>query len=89
LTGAEIHEAINYKYGGNLNLARISELGIYQGQDRSISANDYLGNPFNYVESIMTQLVFHRTWTGDSLESASDILEYTYSIQSETAVLTS
>lgn len=89
ITGNEVHEAINYMFGGNLNKARISEIGIYQGQDRTTAATDYLNNTFNYQESIMTQMVFHRTWTGDSVETPGAVIEYIYSVQSETAVLAS
>ena len=76
LTGAEVTEAINVLYNGDLRYARVSELGLYSGQDRSIVGTDVSGNPLNYVEAVHAQLNMAYNWNGDDYSTASRVSNY-------------
>lgn len=65
LTGAEVTEVINVLYGGDLRYAKISELGLYSGQDLVISGADANGAPLNYTEAILAQLNMAYDFLGD------------------------
>lgn len=69
LTGAEISEAINVLYKGDLRYANISEIGIYTGADASVQVKDYHDNNFTYTEAIMTQLDTHYCFNGNDMSS--------------------
>lgn len=71
ITGAEILEGINVLYSGDLDLARITEIGLYTGTDLVTQGTDASGNSFDYTESIMAQLAVHRTWNGTTMDTAS------------------
>ncbi len=62
--GVEILEAINIMYGGDLNFAKITEIGLYTGIDTSSNGNGISGQ---YTESLYTQLAGHRCWNGTDL----------------------
>lgn len=70
ITGAEVTEAISVLYG-DLSYAKISEIGVFSGQDKQITVNDATGTPFVYAESILTQMEMHFTWDGDSFANPS------------------
>lgn len=69
VTGAEVIEAINVLYGGDLRYAFISEVGIYSGTDATVQTTDSSGNAFTYTESIMTQLDTHYCFNGTDMSS--------------------
>lgn len=74
ITGAEVLEAIDVLYGGDVRRARISEMGIYWGSDVIQTANDSSGTQFTYTEACMCQLGFHATDNGiDFSNSATSI----------------
>lgn len=85
--GEEIQEAIQVIYGGDMRYAKISEIGLYQGEDQSVTANDFSGTPFNYTEAIMTQLAMHRTWNGTDMSTPSSQLDLLYRFSSDALVL--
>ena len=66
ITGAEVIEAINVLYGGNLLMATISEVGIYLGNDQQVTMNDGVGGTFNGTEAICASLAYHYTSLGTS-----------------------
>ncbi len=61
IEGAEVLEAINIMYGGDLNFAKLTEIGLYTGVDTSSVGSGVSGN---YIESLYTQLAGHRCWNG-------------------------
>lgn len=87
ITGQEILEGINVLFSANLDLARITEIGIYTGTDTTLQANDANKNAFNYTESIMTQLAVHRTFNGNTLDTASAVWSPTMSFGSGNIVI--
>lgn len=60
LTGAEVTEAINVLYAGDLRYAKISEIGLYSGQDQS-----FTNGSVTYTEAMLAQLNMQYTWLGD------------------------
>ena len=76
ITGAEVTESINVLYNGDLRYARVSEIGLYSGQDRSITGTDVNGNPISYVESVLAQLNMGCNWNGDDYSSVSRVSSY-------------
>jgi hypothetical protein len=66
-TGAEVTEAINVLYNGDLRYAVVSELGLYSGEDQLISGSTAVGSTISYLESIYTQLVIKNTWNGSDM----------------------
>ncbi len=73
LLGSEVVEAINILYGGNLLKAHISELGVYSGEDRTITAADGLGGTINYVEAIYSQMAYHHCSLGNDFSDLTRI----------------
>lgn len=70
-TGAEVLEAINTIYGGDMGYARISEIGLYSGEDQQVLGRDANNVEFQYTESIYTQLCYKICNTGNTVTSAS------------------
>lgn len=59
ITGAEVIEAINILYDGNLLRANVSEIGIYCGNDQDMTLNDGVGGTFSGQEAILASLCYH------------------------------
>jgi len=87
VTGEEISEAINIIYGGNSSYARISELGLYMGHDRSIAAVDHNSQPFNYIEAINVELATHKCTIGNDISNSSAKITERLSFSSESLSL--
>lgn len=68
ITGAEVTEAVSVLYN-NLNYARISEFGIYSGQDQTVQGVDGNGNALSYTEAIFAQLAYHYCWLGTDMSN--------------------
>jgi len=71
ITGAEVVEAVNVLHGGNLLKAKISEIGIYTGNDQEVQGSDGIGGTFTYTDSIYTQLAYHYTNLGNDFSDQS------------------
>jgi len=69
LTGAEVTEVINIFFSGNLLNARISELGLYSGQDQTVIGSLTTGGTISYTEAILAQLNLQYNWNGDDFSS--------------------
>ncbi len=67
ITGAEVVEAINVLYNGDLRYAVVSELGLYSGEDQLVSGSTAIGSTISYLESVYTQLVIKNTWNGSDM----------------------
>ncbi len=76
LTGAEVVEVVNVLYNGDLRFARISELGLYSGQDRVVTGVDANGNPLSYTEAVLAQLNVAYTNNGDDFSVQSRSTTY-------------
>jgi len=87
ITGAEILEAVNVLFGGNLLKANISEIGIYSGNDQTVSMADGLGGHFNGTEAVYSQLAYHYTWTGTNFANPSQTENRLLRINSANAFL--
>lgn len=76
LTGAEVLEAIDVIYAGDLSKARISELGFYTGEDRWVDGNEILTgtNSGTNREAIYVQLAKHACSLGVDLSQAGNTL---------------
>lgn len=77
ILGSEIVEVINAKYGGDMRLGRISELGIFTGTDMQQQATDSTGASFSYTEAIFAQLAQHHTFLGRPFEDDTSVWEPT------------
>lgn len=76
ITGAEVTEAINILYNGNLLYATINELGLYSGQDQSVTGVTGSGLPITYTEAILAQLNIQYTWNGDDFSNPAKVSNY-------------
>lgn len=81
ITGAEVFEAINVLYNGDLNRASITEIGLFTGSDETVTVTDFKNNSLNYQEAILAQMFLHETTSvGIGFESADDLQTQTYRI---------
>jgi len=71
LTGAEVTEVINVLYGGDLRYAKISEIGLYSGQDKIVTGVAGNGQSMSYTEAILAQLNTQYNWLGDDFSNQS------------------
>lgn len=75
ITNAEVKEAINVIYKGNLLKARISEFGLYSGIEVQNVSGDGLGIPYSYTEAAYVQLASHMCCMGYDLSADNALLE--------------
>lgn len=87
VTGAELLEGINVLYGGDLDKARITEIGLYTGTDAVVQGTAAGQTTINYTESIMTQLAVHRTFNGNDMSTAAAVWNPTMSFGSGNIVI--
>lgn len=73
ITGHEVVEAVSALYNGDLRRARISEVGLYTGEDRNLPAYDADNNSFNLTEAIYTQLAIKHCWNGDDFSNPETV----------------
>lgn len=70
ITGAEVYEAINVLFDGDLTMAKISEWGLYSSMDQVVVGYDAANVSFNYTEAIYSQLNYKLCNTGTGIQSA-------------------
>lgn len=90
LKGAEILEAINVFYHGDLRRARISEWGIYTGADTTNSRSHTVDGETvtgNYQEAVYVQLAAKRCTTGVDLSNSSSEQHEVLTIQNGNLLL--
>lgn len=76
IEGTEVIEVINAMYGGDLRLAKISEIGLYTGEDKlDAEFQDVDNNDITYKEGIYTQLAAHRCTNGSELGDPTAYIE--------------
>lgn len=67
ITQEEIMEAVNVLFEGDNRYGRVSELGVYSGEDKiNVIGQAAGGGTITYTESIYTQLAIHRTSQGNA-----------------------
>lgn len=76
ITGAEVTESINVLYAGDLRYAKISEIGLYSGQDRSVTGLDVNGANISYTEAVLAQLNTQYCWNGDDFSNITRSSNY-------------
>jgi len=76
ITGAEIVEAINIIFGGDLRYAKISEFLFCTGVDKTVTG-DNNGSSFTYTEGVFIHLATHKCTLGTDLSNP----ESTYTIR--------
>lgn len=67
--GSEIFEAINAIYGGDLRYAKISEVGLYSGEDQNVTGYDANNTPFQYTEAVYVQMAYKCCNIGSAVPS--------------------
>ncbi len=70
ITGEEVIEGINILYSGNLLRAKVSELGIYSGEDKIITGDNGIGGTISYTEAIYTQMMYHYCSLGSHFDQS-------------------
>ena len=71
LTGAEVYEAINVMFNGDLTYAKISEWGLYTGVDRNVDDYDASGIAFRRTEAIYAQMAYKICNTGSVVNAVT------------------
>ena len=71
LTGAEVTEVINVLYAGDLRYAKISEIGLYSGQDQL-----FTNGSVTYTEAMLAQLNMQYTGLGDNYSNPARSSSY-------------
>jgi hypothetical protein len=71
LSGAEVYEAINIMFKGDLTYAKISEWGLYTGVDRGVDDYDAAGVSFRRTEAIYTQMAYKICNTGSVVNAVT------------------
>jgi len=87
VTYAEVMEAINVLYAGDILQARISEVGLFSGSDESIVGANGSGDPLSYNEMIYSQLFYHRCSIGTDMTAVDSLLTANISIRDGNLVL--
>jgi hypothetical protein len=71
VTGAEVYEAINVIYQGDLTYAKISEWGLFTGVDAQVDGHDSAGVSFKFIEALYVQMAFKLCNSGTGVHSVS------------------
>jgi len=70
ITGAEVLESVGVIYN-DARRAVVSEIGIYTGEDKTVTGLTHTGANMNYVEAIYAQLAIHKCTLGVPLVTPS------------------
>ena len=87
ITGAEVLEAINVLYGGDLRRARISEVGTYSGIEVGLGADTVNEIPAR-TEAAYVQLCTHECSLGNPVDKDDDLIVNHLVFQNGSCVLT-
>lgn len=75
IRGYEVSQPVSVLYDGDLRLARLSEYGLYTGQEMQKTGYDANSLPFQYTEVICAQLAVHTTTIGMDGSNESNVLD--------------
>lgn len=75
ISGSEVCDPVSVLYEGDLRRARLSEYGLYTGQEQTMVGYDANGVSFNYNEVICCHLAVHTTTLGMDGSNASNVLD--------------
>lgn len=71
--GHEVVEAVSTIYN-DLRRSSISEIGIYTGEDKTITGESGTGDDIQYTEAIYTQLAIHQCSIGSDMSNPTSVL---------------
>ena len=75
IKGYEVCDPVSRLYDGDLRLARLSEYGLYTGEERRLTGYTAESTAFEYMEVICAQLAVHTTTIGMDGSNSSNILD--------------
>ena len=75
ISGAEVSEVVNVIYNGDLRYAKVSEYGLYTGEERRVDGYDAMSQAFKYTEAICVQLATHTCTIGTEATHPSAVLD--------------
>ena len=81
ITGEEILESLSI-IRGDTSLVRVSEIGLYSGEDLNVTVDGV-----SYTEAIYVQLAYHMTSLGDDLSNPSNVVTRTIRLSSASSYL--
>lgn len=74
ISGSEVAGPVATLYNGNLAKARLSEYGLYTGEEKVVTGYDYNNVPFQYTEVVCAQLSYHTCTSGMDASQSSSVL---------------
>ena len=82
ITGEEVLESISIIKNDMLPAVRVSEIGLYSGEDLNVTIDNV-----NYTEAIYSQLAYHITSLGDDMSNPSNTVSRTIRLSSASSFL--
>ena len=82
----EIMEAVSVLYNGDMNFARISEIGYYTGYDTEVTSAAGEGQSATTYEAAYVQLAKHHCFRGSELFTKGSYIEPIVSLESECCI---
>lgn len=80
ISGKEVSDVVNVIYDGDLRYAKLSEYGIYCGEERRVEGYDANNQVFTYTEAICAQLATHTCTIGTEATHPSAVLDRLISV---------
>lgn len=77
ISGSEIANPVSVLYNGDMAKARLSEYGLFTGQEKTVTGYDSNNIAFQYNEVICAQLSYHTCTDGMSGSDPSSVLNRT------------
>lgn len=74
ISGSEVAGPVSVLYDGDMARARLSEYGLYTGEEKSVVGYDSNNTPFQYTEVVCAQLSYHTCTSGMDGSQASSVL---------------
>lgn len=74
ISGSEVAYPVAALYDGDLTMARLSEYGLYTGEEKVVTGYDSNNTAFQYTEVICAQLAWHTCTSGTDASQASSVL---------------
>lgn len=74
ISGSEVAGPVSVLYDGDLTVARLSEYGLYTGEEKIVTGYDSNNVAFQYPEVVCAQLSWHTCTSGTDASQASSVL---------------
>lgn len=75
ISGSEVVNPVSTMYNGDITMARLSEYGLFTGEERVVTGYDSKNTAFQYKEIICAQLSYHTTTSGMDASDPSSVLD--------------